>query len=286
MRFFYRYRHIILVTILSACVTVLVIVAFARYRAPVLTVAFLDVGQGEAIFIESPTGTQIMVDGGPGTAVLRRLGEQMSFFDRSIDALLITNPDQDHIAGFLEILKRYEVGLLIEPGVEKDTAIYKAIKREAEARNVPTLLARRGESIDLGGGAYLKILFPDRDIPGLEPNTGSIVAQLMYGETEILLMGDSVKAVEKYLVELDGAALASDVLKAGHHGSKTSTSDELLAAVHPAYAVISSGKGNSYGHPNQETLDALARFGVNVLRTDQAGTIVLVSDGKALSLKK
>ena len=131
--------------------------------------------------------------------------------------------------------------------------------------------------MDLGDGAILQILFPDRDPSGMETNTSSIVARLVYGQNEFLFTGDSPQAIEKYLIALGG--LQSDVLKAGHHGSKTSSSAEFVSAVAPEYAVISVGKDNRYGHPNQETLDTFTNFGSQILCTDQSGRIIFKSDG-------
>ena len=151
-------------------------------------------------------------------------------------------------------------------------------------------------NVDLGDGVVLQILFPDRDPTGMETNTASIVVRLVYGENEFLLTGDSPVAIERYLVSLESQSrtfgtgavqsptLASDVLKAGHHGSKTSTSQEFVSAVSPQYAVISVGKDNRYGHPNQETLDTLNNFDAKILRTDLLGRIIFKSDG--LTLKK
>lgn len=251
----------------------------AEERGGKLTVAFLDVGQGDAIYIESPTGIQILVDGGPDKSVLAELGRMMPFFDRSIDALIVTNPDQDHFAGFIDVLERYRVETFIEPGVLKESASYGDLLRHVKDEGAARAIARRGQSIDLGGGAVIEILFPDRDVSGLEPNTGSIIARLRYGATSVLLMGDSVNAIEQYLVSLDGANLKSDILKVGHHGSRTSTSDALLGLASPAYAVISAGKDNRYGHPHREVLDALARFEIETLITKDDGRIMFRSDG-------
>ena len=136
------------------------------------------------------------------------------------------------------------------------------------------------------GGAFLDILFPDRDVPGLETNTASIVAKLTYGATSFLFTGDSPKSIEGYLAALEGPGLDSDVLKVGHHGSKTSTSDELLGLVSPSYAVISAGAGNRYGHPHAAVLDALSRFGVERLGTYERGTIIFKSNGTDVWLEK
>lgn len=255
-------------------------------RQGILTVAMLDIGQGDAIFIEAPNGNQLLVDGGPPSAVLRALPEMMPFYDRSLDMILVTNPDKDHIGGFIDVLNAYRVGEMIEPGTVSPTGTYAELSRLAEEKKVSKVFARRGMKIFLDENVRLDILFPDRDVSGVTTNTGSIVARLVYGDTSFMLTGDAPEAIEKFLVALDGRALASDVLKVGHHGSRTSTSPEFVGFVAPKVALISDGKGNSYGHPHKETLDTLNNFGVQILRTDSLGTIVLKSDGQTVTVEK
>src|SRR3989344_5869974 len=127
-----------------------------------LEVAVLDIGQGDAIFIESPGGQEVLVDGGPDRSVLSALAKIMPFYDRSIDLLVVTNPDKDHIAGFVDVIKKFKVGAMLIPGTFNDTAVYKALLDTAEKSGVKIILGRRGEKIILGGGAYLEVLFPDR----------------------------------------------------------------------------------------------------------------------------
>ncbi|MBI2096224.1 MAG: MBL fold metallo-hydrolase, partial [Candidatus Taylorbacteria bacterium] len=244
------------------------------------------VGQGEAIFIESPTGSQVIIDGGPDGKVLRELSHLMPFYDRSVDMLLVSNPDKDHLAGFIDVLSNYKIGVVLLPGTEPDTEVYRVFSRAALAEGAERRLARRGMEVNLGGGAVLRILFPDRDVSGLSPNDGSIVARLSYGEVDFLFPGDAPKKIENFLAAASPAGLKSEVLKVAHHGSKTSTADAFVAAVAPRFAVISSGKDNRYGHPHGEVLDTLSRFGVEVLRTDSLGTIIIKTDGHSLEIKK
>lgn len=273
-----------------------VFVAFREDRKGTLTVAFLNVGQGDAIYIEGPNGNQILVDGGPGKSVLRELSKMMPFYDRSIDVVIASHADQDHVGGLPDVLKKYKVGIFMEPGVPGESSSYEEFKGKIEKLKIKRLEARRGMEIDLGEGAVLQILFPDRDPSGMETNMASIVARLVYGENEFLLTGDSPQPIENYLVSLEGgkcqgstltcnSKLESDVLKAGHHGSKTSTGSSFVSAVLPQYAVISAGKDNRYGHPNQEVLDILTNFGATILRTDLSGRIIFKSDGVKLELK-
>ena len=257
----------------------------ANEREQVLTVAFLDVGQGDAIFIEAPNGNQILIDGGKNRSVLRALSHVMPFYDRSIDVVIATHPDEDHIGGLPDVLKRFKVDLYLDPGVTHDTNAYKETLRLVQTRNIEYVLARRGMKIDLGGGVSLEILFPDRDVSGLESNAASVITRLVYGETEFLFTGDSPKAIEKYLTSIDGKKLQSDVLKVGHHGSKTSSADAFLAAVLPSFAVISAGADNRYGHPHEEVITALKDLDAKIVSTSESGTIIFISDGMTLQKK-
>ncbi len=252
-------------------------------RAGELTVAFLDVGQGDAIFVESTSGVQVLVDGGRDGTVLRELAKVMPFYDRSIDIVIATHPDADHIGGLIPVLKRYRVGTILRPGVQSDTPATESLLKLLAGADTKEFLARRGQVLDLGGGAYLHVLFPDRDASGLESNTASVVTQLIYGEHKFLFTGDSPKKIEEYLVQLHGKSLKSDVLKLGHHGSKTSSSDLFLGFVDPQYAIISAGADNKYGHPHKEVLDKLKRFEIPTLSTSQGGTIIFKSDGTFLT---
>lgn len=306
----YKIRLVILAILLLGA-TLSVYVAFREERNGILTVAFLDVGQGDAIYIETPSGNQILIDGGPGKTVLRELSKVMPFYDKSIDVVIATHADQDHVGGLPDVLKKYKVNIFMEPGVSGKSSSYKELEKiiteksqgltlgNFKGETLKKILARRGMIVDLGDGAILQILFPDRDPSGMDTNVAGIVARLVYGENEFLLTGDSPIAIENYLVSLGcqgqplkcpgpkglPLALASDVLKVGHHGSKTSTGASFVSAVSPQYAVISVGKDNRYGHPNQEVLDILNNFGAKILRTDQSGRIVFKSDGINLEIK-
>jgi competence protein ComEC len=255
-----------------------------------LTVAVMDVGQGDSIFIESPTGVQIVIDGGPDNALLRELPKVMPFFDRSLDAIIETHPDADHIAGFVDLLKRYSVGAFIEPGIPKPTITAKTLEQEVTDEKIPRHIARRGDWLDLGGGAKLQILFPDFDaskLPSDKTNEGCIVSHLAYGKTSVLLMCDAPMDVENYLMATASSTdLISDILKVGHHGSRFSSGDAFVAEVSPSVAVISVGAKNKYGHPTMQTLDTLTSHHIKILRTDQEGTIIFVSDGEKFVQKQ
>jgi len=267
--------------LLTACIWY----AVAREdRGGKLTVSFLNIGQGDSIFIDTPSGRQVLIDGGKNRSVLRELSKVSPWYDRTIDVVLATHPDADHIGGIPDVLARYKVDLVIESSVKDEggadsVAFEKAAANEAE-EGAQRLTAERGQIIDLGKGAYLEILFPDRAVPAVETNTGSIVVRLVYGETSFMLTGDSPQAIENYLVKLDADALKSNVLKAGHHGSRTSSSELFVGFVSPEYAIYSRGCNNSYGHPHDEVIETFKRLKIPTLDTCLDGMITFVSDGK------
>jgi len=247
---------------------------------PSLEVSFLDVGQGDAIFIEGPTGIQILIDGGRDRSVLRELGKRMGPLDRTLDLILETHPDADHIGGLPAVFKNYRVSAFMEPGIPNATNPTSALESAvADELILHPILARRGMRLMLGGGAYADVLFPDRDVAGIETNTGSVVLHVVYGSTSFYLSGDSPESVEDWLVQLDGAELKSDIVKAGHHGSRTSTGEALLTAANPEVVVISAGKNNSYGHPHEEILARIRASGASIVSTIDQGTITFRSNG-------
>ena len=258
---------------------------FREDRHGILTVSFLDVGQGDSVFIDTPSGRQVLIDGGPDRSVLRELGKILPWWDRSIDVVIATHPDADHISGLVDVLQRYRVENIFHPGVEKNPGPAESMLLSVASEGAQEIIARRGQIIDLGSGAYLEILFPDRDVSRVETNTASIVARLVYGDTAFMLTGDSPQSIEGYLVTLDGSSLHSNVLKAGHHGSKTSSSELFVGFVGPEYAVFSRGCENRYGHPHAEVVALFKRFEIPALDTCTDGTVTFVSDGQTVVRK-
>ncbi len=253
-------------------------------NARLLEVTFFDIGQGDSIFIETPEGHQILIDGGPSSAVLEKLAEEMPFWDRTIDLIILTHPEHDHIAGLLEVLQRYKVEQILWTGIKRNTAEYRKwqelIKKE-EAEGAKIFIAQSDQRI-LTRNVLVNILYPFDSLEGQEvknTNNSSIITRLVFGKKSFIFTGDAYKSIERELIEKD-ITLNSDVLKVGHHGSKTSSSEEFIQAVSPEIAVIQCGKDNPYGHPYPETLATLEKFGIKILRTDQNGDIKIVSDGK------
>lgn len=262
-----------------------------------LTVSFLDVGQGDAIHIETPDGYEMLIDGGPSALVLRELAKGRSFFDKDIDVVVATHPDTDHIAGLVDVLGRYDIGMIVESAAGKETATAKAFDNAAGAEGSRHVIAQAGQTIALGASTTIRILSPHGDATDWETNTASVVVQVVYGDIEFMLTGDAPSSIEEYLASTAGVlpstsspgrvavGLASDVLKLGHHGSKTSSSKIFLEAVHPQYVVVSAGKDNRYGHPTAEALARASSAGARIVSTIDNGTIVFESDGKEVWVK-
>jgi competence protein ComEC len=251
----------------------------ASGTSPNLQVHFLDVGQGDAALIETPSGIQVLVDGGKDSSVLQELGAVMNIGDRKIDMVIGTHPDTDHIGGLIDVFKNYEVATILTTENKGDSQTAELYEELKSAEGAEVVYARRGQTFALDASTTLHVLFPETDPSDLESNASSIVFQLEYGSSTFMFTGDSPKSIEEYLVLSEGEYLQSDVLKVGHHGSRTSTSEMFLDEVAPSIAVISSGKDNSYGHPHLEVTDALFNAGVTILETAVEGTITFASDG-------
>ena len=257
---------------------------FAQRR--VLTVAFLDVGQGDAVFIQAPNGNQLLYDAGPPSgALLRSLSDVMPFYDRSIDVAVLSHPDMDHVGGFLDVFSRFAVSAVLLSGANSENGIYDEVVQTIAGNHTAHFIARKGMQVNLGDGVVVDVLYPDRDTTRMETNEASIVLRIHYGETAFLLSGDLPSALEEYVVAREGSNLHANVIKLGHHGSRTSTSPLFLVAVHPDIAVVSAGLNNRYGHPHKEVLDELKEFNIPALSTATEGSIIFESDGSQVLRK-
>jgi len=273
--------------ICSLTISTIVIWSIALSASPdKLKVAFLDVGQGDSIFIETPSGTQVLIDGGYSSSVLKEIGKLVPFFDRDIDIVIATHPDGDHIGGLISVLDRFEVDMVVESGNESDTDLYLDYREAVQDEDAVLILARKGMKIFLDENTYLSVLFPDRDAGGMESNSASVIVRLVYGETSVLLTGDSPDSIEEYITYMDPKSVKSTILKVGHHGSKTSSSPLFVSAVSPKYAIISAGENNRYGHPHQEVTQLFNDMEIVTFSTYEDGTIVFESDGKDIKRVK
>lgn len=248
---------------------------------PFTHVAFLDVGQGDAMFIETPQHQRLLIDGGPDSRVVRKLTARLPLFDQSLSVVILTHPDADHLNGILAVVERLPVRAVFMAGVFKPTSTYHTFLKVIESKHIPAFQLVKDQQIELDNNIKLEALWPSESVVGFDlnkTNDTGIVTRLTVGERSFLLTADIESPIEAKLVE-DNLP-ATDILKVAHHGSNTSSSPEFLMAASPGLAVIEAGAGNKYGHPRPETLQNLAPSAI--YRTDQNGDIDIWTDGVKL----
>ena len=283
-----RLRHLSIVWVTTAIILIVIYGYFYSQNgqhSKYLRVVFMDVGQGDSIYIEAPNGRQMLVDGGPDARVAGSLASVMPLFDKTIDLVVATHADADHIGGLPTVLDEYTVSRILENGAGGKTKTYQKLEQKIIDHNVQKDIARRGMHIvlDEKENIYFDILYPDRDVAGLDSNDGSVVGKITYGAKSFILTGDAPNSVEDVIIKNEKHEfLKSTVLKLGHHGSHTSSSMEWLRAVSPSYVIISAGLHNKYGHPHVETLDKLKTLQIPYLATYEKGNIEFVTDGVSL----
>ena len=255
-----------------------------------LHVSILDIGQGDAILIQTPNRQDILIDGGPSPqAIGLELGRKLPFWDRTIDLVILTQPQADHVAGLIEVLQKYKVQQVIEPGITYSSATYQQWFKLVSDNEIKRETGHEGQEINLGNGIKIEVLHPSS--PLLQDTSDDIdnngmVLRLSWNKVSFLLTADIGREAEWYLIA-QRANLKSTVLKVAHHGSQTSTSPQFLAIVNPEVAAISVGANNRFGLPNSEVLDRLTeRVGSDrVYLTSTQGTIEFVTDGNRLWVK-
>lgn len=259
----------------------------AQEKDGLLKIYFFDVGQGDAIFVETPNGSQILIDGGPDNKVLQELAEVMPFYDRDIDLVVLTHPHADHVAGLISVLERYDVNNILQAKESYNSPVVPVWEDAVRDEKANEIEAISGKVIDFGNGVTLTIIHPFVSVEGTllkNPHDAVVVAILKFGSFEVMLTGDMEAKVERRLV-FGGYDLRSDILKVGHHGSKTSTTPEFLNAVAPDIAFVQVGK-NRYGHPTREVLDRLENFEIKYYRSDLDGHVKIISDGRSFKTVK
>ncbi|MBB6285308.1 ComEC/Rec2 family competence protein [Geobacillus subterraneus] len=246
-----------------------------------LYVHFINVGQGDSIYIKAPNGEDILIDGGnkDGSDVVAYLKKQKV---KDIEVMIATHPDADHIGGLDEVLKAFPVKIVYAPKVSHTSQAYKDFLIAVKNEKLTIKTAQANVTLPIKG-VTAKFVGPVKTYSKSDTNDWSAVLRLTYGKNTFLFTGDAEFKAESDMIKAK-QPLKADVLKVGHHGAKTSTSTTFLNAVKPKYAVISVGK-NSYGHPTKEVLNRLKAAKVTVYRTDQKGTIVFTSNGSTLSVK-
>lgn len=279
-----------------------------------LKIIYFDVGQGDAALIDTPGGRQILVDGGPDASILEKLADYLSFNDNYLDVVVLTHPHADHVDGLVEVLKRYAVGEIWLTGVVHTSSKYLEFLNLIKEKNIPTRVVftcpasdkqitidNRQEAKTSGSdecvsskeiepGLDIFFLWPDHDLSGERVenlNDSSIVFRLAYQDNSFFFAGDAEAGAEQGMIlsfgQADPSLFKSDVLKVGHHGSGTSSIQEFLDLIDPDYAVVSVARENSYNLPSLRTIRRIERQGGEVLRTDESGDIVFVSDGQKIS---
>lgn len=244
-----------------------------------LHIYFFDVGQGDGALIVTPSGKQVVIDGGPADgAMLGELAKHMPFFDRSIDMLVLSHPQLDHIFVFPDILLRYHVSRILMTGVRYDLTRYDEFLKLVRKQNIPIWIADPKKDIDLGNGVLLDSVWPPATLFGKKIkniNNSSIMLRVIKGTGAVVLFTGDAEEKEEQAALASGANLRSIALKAGHHGSKTSSGTGFLMAVRPSLAAVSAGKKNQFGHPHAVILGRMKELKIPVRVTGREGTIGL-----------
>lgn len=280
---------------LVAILAVLLFYCLTSLGDGLLHVFVLNIGQGDAILIQTPGLERVLIDGGPDDKILRELADVMPFYERTIDVIVLSHPHADHVNGLVEVLKRYDVQQIVITGVSYNYPGYRAFLDLAAQKKISILLVNGQQDFQLlndrrrlkRDGIIFDILFPFESLQGRtfeNLNNSSISFRLLYREKIFYFSGDLEIEGEKKLVA-SGLDLQADVLKAGHHGSRTSSSEPFLNLVRPKVALISCGVKNKFKHPHPETIQHFQEHGIQIFRTDINGRIEVLSDGKSIHIK-
>jgi competence protein ComEC len=263
-------------------------VFYFHFSAEKLEAVFFNVGQGDAIFIKTPQGHQVLIDGGPDAAILEKLSREIPFWDRDLDMVILTHPDKDHLFGILEALKKYKVENIVWSGLaEENTAEFKEwqkFKAEESREGAKEVKVSAGQRI-IAGSAAFSVLYPfsGQKKTKSEDNEDSLALRLDFKDNSFIFCGD-IGFYEEQKITETSENVSAQVLKVAHHGSKYSTSQTFLDKVSPRFAIIQVGK-NSYGHPAKEVLTRLQKSGINTLRTDVNGDIKVIADGEGIEVR-
>lgn len=257
--------------------------SLAVYDPNRLGIYYLDVGQADSILLQSPEGTFMLIDAGTNDSEEKLVHMLEEYKVETIEYLVLTHPHEDHVGGADAVIENFEVKTVLMPDVGANTKTWRDVMNAIEEEECTDITVSVGGHYSFAENCDFTILSPadtDNDL-----NACSIVLRLDYFDTSFLFTGDTTKSAEEEMLRrFDPEELKADVLKVAHHGSTTSTSDRFLNAVAPDYAVISCGKGNSYGHPHEEILKKLQASGIQIFRTDEEGTVILQSNGKEITV--
>jgi len=247
-----------------------------------------DVGQGDAIHVRLENGFDFLVDGGPDNTILSRLGKTLPYGDRTIDVVALTHPHADHVAGLIGVAQKYDIKEFWFTGVVYESPVYERLLQVLKEKHIQIKVMLAGSDATFSYDPYVavRVLSPDAANGSSDMNTTSLVLRMTINDKSMLLMGDAGAEVEEKIISSNQGAVSVDILKVGHHGSKTASSEDFVRAVHPSLAVLSVGKDNSYELPDQDTIDVFADIGIPLLRTDVCGTVsILFKKDAPLSVK-
>jgi competence protein ComEC len=285
---FKKYYKLVIIFFVLVIIFSLLYLFLNQKKENNLEVIFLDVGQGDAILIKTPVGQNILIDGGEDKKIIKRLSEELSWWDRKIDLMILTHPHSDHVGGLVDVLQRYEVLKILYTGARHNSPDYLTWLKLIREKEVNLNIINHQQKILLADALVLDIIYPgSQDLIDNQKNLNntSIVARLSYGKTSFLFMGDAEIETEEILLE-EQKELKADVLKIGHHGSDTSSTDNFLRMVDPDYAVIEVGEDNHFNHPSPRIIRRLERLDIKIFRTDINGSIKFISDGIDLEIDK
>ena len=260
---------------------------YSRFYDGRLHLIFCDVGQGDAIFIRTPKGKNILIDAGPGDKVLSCLSNHTPFWERKISLAILTHPHNDHLAGFIQVLKRYEISVFGMEKLENKTQGYKRLMQDINNNEIKINYLFTGDSFKTEDGFKIRIMAPDEsflvktspnNIIGENKEFSSLITLISYGSFQAILTGDSQVGELKEAVEKQNLSSSIEIFQIPHHGSKTGVDREVLQNIEPKIAVISVGKDNRYGHPTSYVLNLLKDLKIKIFRTDKQGDIEIISD--------
>lgn len=246
-----------------------------------LMISYMDVGQGDAAYIKV-NGNDILIDAGPRSNSKELLEQLKAKNIDDFELVIATHPHEDHIGGMVDVFKEYEVKAFYSPKITHTTKTYENLVKAVKDEGLKTKELKSGMAIDLGEGAKFEVFTPQKS-EYEELNDYSPIMKLSFGDTSYLFTGDAEKLAEEEALAKYKTSLDSDVIKFGHHGSSSSSSDAFIEAVSPKYGMISCAKDNKYGHPHRETLDIIKKYNIKTFRTDIDGEIILTSDGKSIN---
>lgn len=245
-----------------------------------LQMVFFDVGQGDSTLFRTEAG-DVLLDAGAENAQETLCRKLRDCGVKKLALLILSHPDEDHIGGADAVLESFPTDLVLTNGVMPDDESNERLRGTADRLGVPLRAAKTGDTFRFGSAVF-SVLYPDEETERTAGNRAGLVVRVQYGEVSVLMMGDAERETEQKLLDLGAAHLQANILHVGHHGSQTSSGEDFLSAVHPDYAVISCGVGNSYGHPDGRTIARLSGVGAVILRTDLSGDISIRTDGKEI----